>query len=328
MSGWRLEFATGDGLVLRRGLAVIGRSAACDVVLDDPAISRRQLLLQVASDGVMLVNVGRQAVCHNGQEFDEPTLAVDGDRITIGGEAFAVVRATALSAEPPRWILRLDGGLSIKIRRVPFLVGGGAGDDLTIDGWPSAALSLHDVGAGLVMELAPAARALLQRGEGAAFDAEGLVRLAVGMRVYVGGRSFSIVATGADLEGSTLLGGEAASAVELRICAHRRGGTLSIQGGGRCSEVVLAKRRFALVRALLCPQKPAMPGDFIGVETLCRVIWPDDPGKDESDFNVLLYRVRRDLLRAGIDASELVERGRCAGVLRSPIAARADIIIV
>ncbi len=328
MSGWRLEFATGDGLVLWRGVAVIGRSATCDVVLDDPAISRRQLLLQVASDGVMLVNVGRQVVHHNDQEIDEPTLALDGDRIAIGGEAFAVVRAAPVIGGQPRWILRLDGGLAIKIRRAPFLVGGGAADDLTIDGWPSAALSLHDVGAGLVMALAPAASALLQGGEGAAFDDGGLARLTVGERVHVGGRSFSVIATGADLEGSTLLGGGAtASEVELRICAHRRGGTLRIREGGRCSEVVLAKRRFSLVQALLCPQRPAMPGDFVAVETLCRVIWPDDPGKDESDFNVLLYRVRRDFLRAGIDANEVIERGRGAGVVRSPVAAIATMII-
>jgi hypothetical protein len=320
-----LEFVAGDQLSLRRGVIVVGRSASCDVVLDDPAVSRRQLLLHVTADGVVLANVGRQAVSRNGAEIDDSTLAVDGDRIAIGGEPFAVLRRTTAPDVASRWILRLDGGLALKLRRTPFTVGGGSTDDLTVDGWPPAALSLHDVDTGIIVELGSGSEALLSAEERALFDEDGFARVAVGGGFVVGGRRFAITQGGAPLEGSTECGGEPRA--EIRLEAYKRGGVLSLDRGGAVSEVFLAQRRFALVRALLAPPEPAAAGDLLPVDALCRRIWPKDPHKDESDFNVLLYRVRRDLLRAGIDASEVIERARGAGMVRAPIGERARIVV-
>lgn len=307
-------------------MVVVGRSASCDVVLDDPAVSRRQLLLHVTAEGVVVANVGRQGVSRNGAEVDESALAGDGDTIEIGGEPFAVLRRTAAEDGESRWILRLDGGLALKLRRTPFTVGGAATDDLCVEGWPAAALTLHEVDTGIIVELGSGSEGLLSGEERAGFDAEGLARVAVGGALLVGGRRFSIVQGGARFEGSTELGGLEPRS-EIRLEAYKRGGVLSVGRGGEATEVFLAQRRFALVRALLAPAEPAVAGDLIGVDVLCGAIWPDDPSKDESDFNVLLYRVRRDLLRAGIDAGELIERARGAGMVRAPLGARARVVI-
>ncbi len=306
---------------------VVGRSASCDVVLDDPAVSRRQLLLHVTAEGVVLANVGRQGVSCNGVEIDESALAGDGDAIGIGGEPFAVLRRTTLEGAESRWILRLDGGLALKLRRTPFTVGGGPTDDLSVDGWPAGALTLHDVDTGIIVELGAGSEGLLRGGERAAFDSDGFARVAVGGVILVGGRRFSIIQGDARLEGSTEIGGTPPRS-EVRLEAYKRGGVLSLGRGGEATEVFLAERRFALLRALFAPAKPAVAGDLIGVDDLCERIWPDDPSKDESDFNVLLYRVRRDLLRAGIDASEVIERARGAGMVRAPLGESARVVIV
>ena len=326
MSRWRLEFEAGDKLALRRGVVVVGRSSSCDVVLDDPAISRRQLLLHVTAEGVVLANVGRQAVSRNGSEIDESALAGDGDRIRIGGSPFAVVRATVAEEAESRWILRLDGGLTLKPRRTPFTVGGGGADDLRLDGWPAAGLSLHDVDTGVIVELGADSGSLLRDDERSAFDADGFARVALGGELLVGGRRFAFLQGDGGLEGSTEIGG-VETVVEVRLEAYKRGGVLSIGRGGATVEVFLAQRRFALLRALLSPNKPALAGDLVPVEALCRTIWPDDPHKDESDFNVLLYRVRRDLLRAGIDAGAVIERARGSGMVRSPLGEGARVMI-
>lgn len=326
MSRWRLEFGAGDQLALRRGVVVVGRSSACDIVLADPAVSRRQLLLHTTADGVVLANVGRQGVSHNGAEIEEPVVAADGDRIGIGGEPFAVLRATEAGDEASRWILRLDGGVALKLRRTPFAVGGGPVDDLSVEGWPAAALRLHDVDTGVVVELGAGAEALLRAGERAAFDADGFARIAVGDDFRVGGRRFAIVQGSAGLEGSTELHG-VEPPVAVRLEAYRRGGVLSICRGGEATELFLAQRRFALLRALFAPARPAVAGELVPVDALCRTIWPDDPAKDESDFNVLLYRVRRDLLAAGIDADTVIERARGTGMVRAPLGATAAVIL-
>ena len=98
-----------------------------------------------------------------------------------------------------------------------------------------------------------------------------------------------------------------------------------MSGRGPKRSVYLAARRFALLRALITPEPPARPGELRSVEELCRAIWPDDELKDETDFNVLLYRVRRDLVNAGLDLAEFIERVRGSGMVRSPIAADAEI---
>jgi hypothetical protein len=69
------------------GQFVIGRSADCQLALDDPLVSRRHALLTVRSDGVTIEDLGsRNGVSVNGVKIDGPRPLSHGDRITIGGQ--------------------------------------------------------------------------------------------------------------------------------------------------------------------------------------------------------------------------------------------------
>ena len=97
--------------------------------------------------------------------------------------------------------------------------------------------------------------------------------------------------------------------------------------GGEERSVYLPRLRFALLRALIAPPPPAAPGDYLDVESLCEIVWPGNHSKTEYDFNVLLHRVRRDLLRAELDVDALIERAHGSGMIRAPAAAEAEVVV-
>lgn len=69
------------------GQFVIGRSADCQLALDDPLVSRRHALLTVRVDNVTVEDLGsRNGVSVNGVKIDGPRQLSHGDHITIGGQ--------------------------------------------------------------------------------------------------------------------------------------------------------------------------------------------------------------------------------------------------
>ena len=69
------------------GQFVIGRSADCQLALDDPLVSRRHALLTVRGDGVAIEDLGsRNGVSVNGAKIEGPRQLAHGDHITIGGQ--------------------------------------------------------------------------------------------------------------------------------------------------------------------------------------------------------------------------------------------------
>jgi len=69
------------------GQFVIGRSADCQLALDDPLVSRRHALLTVRTDSVTIEDLGsRNGVSVNGNKIDGPRPLSHGDHITIGGQ--------------------------------------------------------------------------------------------------------------------------------------------------------------------------------------------------------------------------------------------------
>ncbi|MBK9260871.1 MAG: FHA domain-containing protein [Polyangiaceae bacterium] len=69
------------------GQFVIGRSADCQLALDDPLVSRRHALLTVRTDGVTVEDLGsRNGVRVNDSIIEGRVEVVHGDRITIGSQ--------------------------------------------------------------------------------------------------------------------------------------------------------------------------------------------------------------------------------------------------
>jgi len=326
MSRWSLEFASGSTLVLRSGVTVIGRSSACDVVLDNPRISRQQLLVLPRAEGVELINVGRQQVTSADDAIDPEHLARDGDPIEIGGTLLAFVRAWRPATAEFRWLVRVDEGPAVKLTHTPFLLGGGDDDDdLRIEGWPRSALRLHEVGPVLIATLECDPDQVLDPEADPSFDADGFARLHDGSRLSLGGVTLEVRSLAETLDQSTHLDGEDGGPRLVRLEPYSRGGILHVHDRHAQHSVYLAGRRFALMRALLAPEPPTLAGELVSVEQLCRAIWPGDPAKDETDFNVLIYRLRRDLVNAGLDVDAVIERARGTGMVRAPIALGAKL---
>jgi len=76
----------GDGkrTVLSGDTAVLGRSRECDVVIDDPNVSRRHAEVRRAGEGWVVADLGStNGVKLNGRRVDEASLS-EGDEITLG----------------------------------------------------------------------------------------------------------------------------------------------------------------------------------------------------------------------------------------------------
>lgn len=69
------------------GQFVIGRSADCQLALDDPLVSRRHALLTVRTDSVTVEDLGsRNGVRVNDSKIDGRVEVAHGDKITIGSQ--------------------------------------------------------------------------------------------------------------------------------------------------------------------------------------------------------------------------------------------------
>lgn len=318
MPQWFLELSSGVRVNLARGLTSIGRSSRCDIVVPDPSVSRRQVLLYPRADAVELINVGKQPLAIDGEVVTDTGFAREGSSIQIAGTPIAVVRCGHASHgpdAPARWCLRLDGGPLVSLPDHPFTIGGSGRDDLVIAGWAPATLTLHGFDTSVMVEAA--APGVAAPSWDAPFDEGGLARLEPGQELVFAGVRLELVASdGPSLERSTMTVAGARCAVRLE--RFKSGGMLTLERGGEVASVYLARRRYALARALLAPLERSANG-YQSVDALCLVIWPDDPVKDRTDFNVLLYRVRRDLIHAGIDPDVLIDRERGSGMIRAPI---------
>ena len=74
----------GRDLALDKSVTVIGRSSGCDVVVDDPNVSRRHAEIRRLGEGYSLVDLGSTNGTEvNGQRVGETSL-MNGDVIGVG----------------------------------------------------------------------------------------------------------------------------------------------------------------------------------------------------------------------------------------------------
>jgi FHA domain-containing protein len=87
-SAW-LRFTDRSDVELLPGITVVGRSDSCQIVIEDPLISRRHACFVVDAQGVLVKDLGSMnGVLVNGVKVDGTRVLAAGDRITIGkGEA-------------------------------------------------------------------------------------------------------------------------------------------------------------------------------------------------------------------------------------------------
>src|SRR5262245_43806975 len=171
------------------GGLLVGRAHDCDIVADDPSVSRRHALIRATRDGAELVPLGRAPVVINGAPRDKVTALADGDRVEVAGMTLSIVleaRRPDTGASSGFALARARGG-SFGISHTPFFVGGGATDDLIVKGWPAGALRFHVAQGALLVETAGGARK-----NGDELEADALVDLAPGDEVAFKKEVFAI----------------------------------------------------------------------------------------------------------------------------------------
>jgi pSer/pThr/pTyr-binding forkhead associated (FHA) protein len=95
MSKYWVEYR-GDAIELRGGQLLVGRSAMCRLVLDDPLVSRQHAEFRVVDEGVMVYDLKSvNGVFVNGQRIDRCLSLHAGDRVVIGEQELAVVARLA-----------------------------------------------------------------------------------------------------------------------------------------------------------------------------------------------------------------------------------------
>jgi len=88
---FRLRYLHHD-LELTEGQFVVGRSAGCQLSLDDPLVSRRHALLVVSREGVTVEDLGsRNGVVINGDRIGGARLVAPGDKILIGSQELTLL---------------------------------------------------------------------------------------------------------------------------------------------------------------------------------------------------------------------------------------------
>lgn len=92
---FRLRYLQHD-LELAPGEFLIGRSAECQLSLDDPLVSRRHAMLVVTESSLRVRDLGsRNGVLVNGVRIDGDRALADGDTLTIGAQVISLTRSRA-----------------------------------------------------------------------------------------------------------------------------------------------------------------------------------------------------------------------------------------
>lgn len=305
---WWLRAEDGTRIRIEGGGALLGRAADCDVVLTDERASRRHALVYAAGDRASVVQLGRVATTVDGAAVDGELAAVSGARIEVPGLTL-VLESDAGAPAAREWLLQRDGGGLFGVSRAGFRVGGPS-DDVHIEGWPAGALVLTPEADGrLTLELGADAR--VDDREAPAGSVE---TCAHGTRVELLGVQVRLLGGHIVGEGTTVSQEDPAEALPVRARLEflPRGARLHLEDARGSRVAYLPERRAELVSLLLAPPEPYVAGGLVPDEVLLDKLWPRQ-SKTNNDLHVLVHRVRKSLVAAGLDGVRLVAREPRAG---------------
>ena len=302
---------------------LIGRKQDCDLVCDDPSVSRRHALVRLTANGAELVPLGRGPVELNGKKLDKPAALADGDTLAVPGLSLEV----QIDAQRPdrsasaSWRLERARGGSFGLVHSPFVIGGDEGDDLIVKRWPAHALRFHIAQGELYLEptVAKATR------NGAALESGAMEPLVVGDAIAFRKELFTVSQVAHDATTAVATVNDLPSQVAIEILP--RGGRVVLTTAEGERALFLANKHLDLVIALLRPPAGYQPGDFIPDDVVRAIVWPRNPGVSRPEINVLIGRCRRDLVEAGLAGARLLERSPGGGGTRFAVAPGAIVTV-
>jgi hypothetical protein len=296
-----------------RGL-IIGRSLASDVMLTDAAASRRSAFVYRDLEGLWLVKVGRSSIKVDGAELEDTRKLQPGDVIHFPGVSFVVHSDDDPALGSASWALRRETAPPdldtlprvLPLGDQPFTVGGSPDDHLRIPSWPPALVRLEPLPSGgwqaalregVSIDGSPV-QAALTRSLGA--DA----RIGYARVVY---RLVEVAATQRDTQHQLPV--ELPTRVLLQPLVPS-GGSITLFFGTTEVTTWIPGVRYDVLQALLDPPAPYSPGDPLPDAVLMPRVWGRSLPTDRKAVTTVLKRLRRDLDKAGLPGSLLVDRSQ------------------
>src|ERR1700704_2264586 len=97
---FRLRYLQHD-LELGEGEFAVGRSASCQLSLDDPLVSRRHAVMMVSPDGVTVEDLeSRNGVVVNGMRIEGRVHLNVGDKVMIGSQELTLLGSREARSGP------------------------------------------------------------------------------------------------------------------------------------------------------------------------------------------------------------------------------------
>lgn len=283
---------------------LLGRAPGNDIMIRDPAVSSVHALVRLGPNGPEILAFGRNETRVNGEPVEGVSVLLDGDAVELPGERLRIELAKApLSAEGTSWIVATPEGRLFGVRRSPIRVGGGAEDELHVPGLPPEALVLTLAQGRLLVEFAVPG-AVSRR----PVDAGELLVVDVGDVLEVDDVALRVVGEPSHDVRSTELSGQSPLPVGVRFKFLPSGGELSLVFPRGQVDLRLAESRARLVATLLGHVQDYAPGDWYPDAVLIPMVWPRQENTTRVYVNVLVHRLRQDLLKVGVNPFALIER--------------------
>ncbi len=297
--------------VTTRGL-LVGRGADCDIVLLDPRVSRRQALVMRSSGGLVVIALAKTGLVLNGRHEEREAPLAAGDTLELPGATLRV-EVAAEPAPVDTWFIEHGGG-RVRIAGPSFSVGGHTEDDLVVPGWPTAAVTLHSVHAGLAAEVSAPMQVA------GVLMTEEMHAVRDGDVISLGDVRLRLVRSGGGPSATTAQDTSDPLPAWATLEFMPNGGLLRVRLQAEYA-VFLAGRRCDLVAALLRPPG-GEAGAFVADHVLIPRIWGSE-GATRAQLNTLIFRTRQTLTAAGLNGALLLGRAPGGGAVRFLLAERA-----
>jgi hypothetical protein len=287
------------------GGILIGRTTSCHILIPDRRMSKCHALVRVSVMGPELIPLGRNPTMLNGAPQHQPVLLHDQDRLGFPSEEMSLLVLGEPASCERIWVLEHRDGHTYGLLDEEIMLGGGVEDALQIIGWPPGAARLITLHGELLLMV-------MVEGQlnGESLSPMELPRICSGDTLTFAGESVRFlersVASVQTTQVSSVPSPEVLTAIRFEFLPD--GGELTLSIGGRRHQLKLSELRSRLLAILIAPAGDYAAGDFIPDEMVLNGVWPRQASKERSDINLLLYRLRVDLLKAGIVPHRLIER--------------------
>jgi len=299
---------------------VIGRAAGADLVVSDERSSKRQALVRPGAGGLELHHLGRNDTTVNGVAIEGAVALATGDLIEVPGGSFLVQLQAPAQRNRAEWLVQLGQHLHRVPRR--FRIGGGAQDDLCLEGLPDEFVTLHSAPDGLLLDGGGTGVSI----DGVEAEPESITILSAGSLLRLGDHDLQVRLEG-EAHGHTTQLGDLPTLKSARLAFLPNGADLTLVVGRERLTCRLSELRARLVGILLKPPTPLCAGEFVPDEIVLPGVWPRQPDRSHYDVNTLVHRLRKDLLRAGASPTRFVERARGGGGTRFCVDPRSVVTV-